>query len=407
MDEYVRAAREQAEPWDRIREQRVLESTLEELEAGGRPRVATSAGREWGRRGSRVLVAAALGGLLVVSGVLTWVLLQRAEPGAGRGVTAGARGVKAAAKTSSIRFADGSEAVVYGGGRVVVREQRPTRILLDQLAGAALFRVTRRPERRFEVVAEGLTIRVVGTRFKVTLLPARWVRVEVEEGLVEVEYEGQTVRLGAGDSLRVSRESWAKTARARRAVGSPQPVVVPAPMTPAPVVPGSGSRRPPVRIRPAPRPAPAPTPAAASAPTGSPRPRPSPAVVQAQKEERDWIAATMRQVDAARRAGRYAEAVKLIRGLIAKYPHNWRVSTAAFIWARVEHARGRPTAAAKAYALYRRRSPSGPLAEDALAGEARARRAAGQTTLARKLARSYLKKYPRGTHAKAMRSVMR
>ena len=95
------------------------------------------------------------------------------------------------------------------------------------------------------------------------------------------------------------------------------------------------------------------------------------------------------------------------RGLIAKYPHNWRVSTAAFIWARVEQARGRHAAAAKAYALYRRRSPSGPLAEDALAGEARARKAAGQTSLARRLARSYLKKYPRGTHAKAMRSVMR
>ena len=56
-----------------------------------------------------------------------------------------------------------------------------------------------------------LTIRVVGTRFKVTLLPARWVRVEVEEGLVEVEYEGQTVRLGAGDSLQVSRQTLAQS----------------------------------------------------------------------------------------------------------------------------------------------------------------------------------------------------
>ncbi len=115
------------------------------------------------------------------------------------------------------------------------------------------------------------------------------------------------------------------------------------------------------------------------------------------------IAAAMRRVDAARRSGRYAEAARLIHGLIAKYPHNWRVSTAAFMLARIEHARHRYAAAAKAYALYRRRSPSGPLAEDALAGEARARRAAGQRNLARRLARTYVKKYPRGTHAKSMK----
>lgn len=387
MDEYVRAARDRPEPWDRLREQRVLEGTLERLDKEDADQVPVVPRRSR----LRWLIAAGVAGLLLVGGALTWMLLGRAEDPGARSSAQEATRAAPAPNPSVIRFADGSEAVVYPGGRVVVREQHATRILLDQLAGAALFRVTPNPERRFEVAAEGLTIRVVGTRFKVTILPAKWVRVEVERGLVEVEYEGQTVRLGTGDSLQVNRDALAR-------VG----VRLPAGPAPRGVAPADSLGQTPPR--PAPR---------RRRPTVSPGPamavilpaRPAATVAKAQKEERDWIAATMRQVDAARRAGRYAEAVRLIRGLIAKYPHNWRVSTAAFVLARIEHARRRYATAAKAYALYRRRSPSGPLAEDALAGEARARRAAGQRTLARGLARMYLKKYPRGTHAKAMRSV--
>ncbi len=395
MDEFVRAAREQRPPWDRVREQRVLEETLERLDdQGAEPRRVKASGRRgwW--------VAAAMVGFVVLGAGLTLAYWKLAPGSERRAVAPEIAAAPVDSNSSLIRFADGSEADVYAGGRVVVKEQGAERILLDQLAGAALYRVTRNPDRRFEVVAEGLTIRVVGTRFKVTILPARWVRVEVEEGLVEVAYQAQVVRLGAGDRLQVSRESLAQLGAAPRSVSSPTPAAAPPVTKSAP----EGPARPVVR-RPHPvaRVTPVPHPMARpSAPA-----LPSPAVTKARQQERDWIAAAMRKVDAARRAGRYAEAAKLIRGLIAKYPHNWRVSTAAFMLARIEHARRRYGAAAKAYALYRRRSPRGPLVEDALAGEARARRAAGQTSLARKLARMYLKKYPQGTHAKAMRSVMR
>lgn len=396
MDKYVRAARERQEPWDRVREQRVLEETLRRLdedEQASDPPLTTGARRAW--------IAAAGVAVLLVGTVLTLLLLGPNAPDKGRVGFSGKGTPAATASTSLIRFTDGSEAVVYAGGRVVVREQGAQRILLDQLAGAASYRVTRRPERRFEILAEGLVIRVVGTRFKVTLLPARWVRVEVDSGMVEVEYEGQTVRLGAGDSLQVSRGSVARARNISRAAAalSPGPA-----MTAGPVEPPD-----PAPVRPAVRRTPLPRPAARVAPAMKPASpaRPGPATARALQEERDRIADVMRKVDAARRAGRLAQAVKLIRSLITKYPRNWRVTTATFTLARIEHARRSYGAAARAYALYRRRSPSGPLAEDALAGEARARRAVGQKSFARNLARTYLKKYPQGTHAKSMRSVMR
>ncbi len=403
MDKYVRAARKRKEPWDRLRQQRVMEEIMRRVESE-EPSDASSSRRPW-RRVLLTAVAASLllAGLAVAvismrsgarDGANEWT--RQSEPALSHGSLPDRSG------TSIIRFSDGSEAVVYPGGRVLVREQRAGVVLLAQLSGAALFRVTKRPRRRFEVLAEGLTIRVVGTRFKVTVLAAHRVRVEVEEGLVEVSYGGQSLHLGAGDSLSLSRDTLAS------ALGSPgasRPFPAPdaASRTPTPTpapherararrrhAPGAAAMRPP-----------------ATTGTPSEKSAPPPAEAQPTQEERDWIAATMKRVDAARRSARYAEAARLIRGLIARYPRNWRVSTATFTLARIEHSRRRFGAAARAYALYLRRAPRGPLAEDALAGEARALRSAGRRGSARKLARAYLKKYPHGTHARAMRSIMR
>jgi transmembrane sensor len=81
-----------------------------------------------------------------------------------------------------------------------------------------------------------------------------------------------------------------------------------------------------------------------------------------------------------------------------------RAPVAAFTLGRVLLDQlGRAAEAAAAFQSARRLWPGGPLAEDALAREADAWDRAGRPERARALATEYLRAYPQGRHAAAMR----
>ncbi|MDQ3335616.1 MAG: FecR family protein [Myxococcota bacterium] len=64
--------------------------------------------------------------------------------------------------------------------------------------GAAWFAIAPRTNREFIVVAGDAVVRVIGTKFRVARSEER-VTVEVERGLVDVTFQGSTVKIAAGE----------------------------------------------------------------------------------------------------------------------------------------------------------------------------------------------------------------
>jgi TolA-binding protein len=112
------------------------------------------------------------------------------------------------------------------------------------------------------------------------------------------------------------------------------------------------------------------------------------------------------QADRARAEGNLPQAVTALSTVVNRYPHDPRAVSAWFILGRVEGQQGRHDDAARAFANCRARSPSGPLAEDALAEEAAAWQKAGQAARAQAAARKYLALYPAGAHAARLRPFL-
>ena len=112
----------------------------------------------------------------------------------------------------------------------------------------------------------------------------------------------------------------------------------------------------------------------------------------------------MRSADAARRAGRPAQAVPHLRRLLPDHPDDARAPLAAFTLGRILLAElGQPTEAANAFALSRRLAPRGPMASHALAREVEAAARGGDAARARRLAATYTADYPAGPHLEAVR----
>ena len=89
--------------------------------------------------------------------------------------------------------------------------------------GAAWFAIAPRTNRQFVVVAGDAVVRVIGTKFRVARSEER-VTVEVERGLVDVTFQGTTVKIAAGDKW---DSSPAKPVTDRAAIIEPtKPVVV-------------------------------------------------------------------------------------------------------------------------------------------------------------------------------------
>lgn len=253
---------------------------------------------------------------------------------------------------------DGSRIVIETASTVIKKRYESSTALEFELErGAAKFEVTPRPERAFKVHGGDVTVTVTGTRFRVERSDAR-VTVAVTEGSVLVSWPGgaQTLRRGASgvfppESARV--------------------VVAPAGERPA---------------------------IAANATSKAP---------SAEAERAPTSEELFAEADAARASGRHADALAKLEALTQRYPRDPRVPLAAFTRGRLllENLR-RPAQAAVAFA--QARSMTGPktaLAEDALAREVEAHRAAGTSALARERAELYTRLYPAGLRLRQVRAA--
>ncbi len=333
-------------PWDELREQRVL------------VRVVEAQRRDAVRR--RVAGGLAAVGAVVVVGALglTASLWSPAEPPARIVGTAPRR---PAASGSSLALADGSEAILSAGASVQVREQSEDRVALDQSAGEVLYDVRPNRARSFVVRLGKVEVLVVGTRFRLAWA-GEWVRVHVEHGRVRVDDGARRVELTAGEEMRVLATSEGPSAAQTRA---PDP-------SPDPLEDATGE-------------------------ASLPRVRSVPSVPS--------VESLLASADAARGAGRLAEAANALGRIATFHAGDPRVTSALFTLGRVERSRGRSAAAAAAFERCWRRSPRGPLAEDAIAEAATSWAFAGDAAKARSISARYLESFPRGTHAARMRAL--
>jgi hypothetical protein len=288
------------------------------------------------RKGRRraILRRVSLAGSLVVLLGLVVLAVVRPNPG------------QAPATANRLTLPGGATAEVATGAEVRVREVERNRVRVLQSRGHVSYEVTRDPDRRFEVEVADVRVIVHGTRFSVTV-DESWVRVAVVTGRVEV-YDGlRSTMLTDGEEIRV------RGYVARASAPAPAPSAAPAPSVSAATL-----------------------------------PRASPETAQS----------LLDLADAARRAGRSADAAAALRTLVTRYPSDPRAAAAWFTLGRIEGGRGNAAGAADAFA-HCRRVGRGLLAEDALAEEAASRASVA-------LARQYLAEYPNGTHAKRMQAIV-
>ena len=263
----------------------------------------------------------------------------------------------------AVRFTDGSIGAPRGpNAELQVEEQSAHRVRV-RLRGGARFEIAKNAARRFEVRAGEVLVRVLGTVFTVDEESSR-ARVEVERGRVQVIWRGGEALLVAGEvgTFPPIEEAWLPDVE--RAEAAPATAIEPATATA------------PRRARPAAR---------------------------AEDEAADLMLAA----DVARLSADPAAAVAPLRRLIARYPRDKRAPVAAFTLGRVLlDDLGRASEAAAAFERARQLWPEGPLAGDALARAVEAHRRAARPERARPLAGEYLRRFPEGRHAPAMRKAL-
>jgi transmembrane sensor len=297
--------------------------------------------RVWGLS---LACAAAVAGL-GVAGARSWT----------RSEAAAAAVAPAARRDDTERWTlrDGSRVLIETASTVIKKRfESKSALELDLETGAARFEVAPRPERAFRVHGGEVTVSVTGTSFRVERSGGR-VTVAVSEGSVLVTWPGgsETLRRGASGTFPRPDE--------RAATG------------------------------------------AVAAQAEPPKPLASVAERGASSE------ALFAEADAARAAGRHAEALAKLELLTQRYPRDPRAPLAAFTRGRLllENL-GKPAQAARAFA--QARSLTGPttaLAEDALAREVDALRAAGNRALSRERAELYTGLHPAGLRLRQVRAA--
>lgn len=366
-------------PWDDVRQRRVLGRV--EAAVGAR---AVDGGRGRGRgRGRGAWIGAGMAAGLVAAAAVVLAFVLPSEPGeppiaatlastelaeetepTGTGADAEASPSIPFARWPELRLPDRSLASLRHGARVDVDVQREDLVRLRQHGGEVRYQVEPDRARAFVVEAAGVEVRVVGTIFTISISgsgaltddPPR-VAVEVERGLVEVDNGERVAELGPGDRLSLE----GKPARDGE---RDDEVIVLEPSEPA------------ATHRPA-------RPAAASS-----------------------VEALLADADAARASGNLPRAAAALSELVRRHSEDPRAYGAYFQLGKVERARGRHAAAAAAFVKCGKRSPKGPLAEDARAEAAVSWHAAGRDDEARTAAEGYLARHPGGTHEARMRSLL-
>ena len=280
-----------------------------------------------------------------------------------------------ATKDEHWELRDGSRILIETPDTKITKQRESDEeVSFELAAGAARFDVAHRPERTFRVRAGLVDVLVVGTRFRVERRGER-ASVAVERGRVLVSWAGDSKALAAGEQgVFPPLEPSASSARA---TASPASVALAAS--------ASAAAPPPATL------------SASAAPLAS-----GDHASRAPSAEELFETA-----DHARAAGHAQEAVRALKELTQRFPHDGRSPLAAFTRGRLllENL-GQPGEAARAFAQARALAGgSSALSEDALAREAGAWRAAGNSAEAARCAELYQTLYPRGAHRKEVLRV--
>jgi transmembrane sensor len=297
------------------------------------------------------------------------------------------------APVQPLRLPDGSTvALLEAETAVTVKESGDQRMALHIEAGRARFDVPARGERVFELHTTQVTFEVLGSVFEVAQHgESTWLRVE--RGRVEVSSltPRQTLEAGEEAWFPLPSSSSPESAEARES-GREQNKINPGHK------PGA---RPPSRST-----------ATAQQPDDGWRDHAErgdfkqafPLLPSADKMAAMSVSELMLAADAARLTGHPEAALPYLRRVVEQHAEDARAPLAAFTLGGVlMHQLGLPREAESAYAKARATSPSGALAQDALARQVEAAYRAGDEALARSLARDYLQHYPQGRRVHAVR----
>jgi len=294
--------------------------------------------------------------------------------------------------TALTTLADGSTAEPTSrDSEIRVEEESPAHTVV-WLKGGARFQVVHDPQRIFEVRLPEVRVRVLGTSFSVLRLRSGAAQVLVEHGRVEVAWLGGSTLLGDGEGGVFPPEKG-------------QEVVEEAPPGASPASSASPGAAPP------------PIAAAQTRPTAGTSWREHARVGDYAKAYNELRAGGLDAVrdepgdlllaaDAARLSGHPADAVRRLRMLCDRHSSDPRAPVAAFTLGRVLDDLGQPGEAAAAFHRAEALSPSGPLAEDALAREAEAWARAGRSDDARAAAARYFRRFPSGPHVADLRKIL-
>jgi transmembrane sensor len=343
VERVVASARRAGLPWSPARQQRVSWAVMSRIEGG--------------RRRRPVIALACAGAVAAAACLFVWHR-RPAAPGATTVAVAAPDWQLASS------LADGTR-IVREDASTVLRQtvEEPDDVLFELQSGGASFEVARRPSRVFRVHAGEVTVQVIGTGFRVRRTGARC-QVAVEHGRVLVSWWGGSRELGVGEQGTFPPETPAGAPPVAAEPAAPPAASLPASVSSAsvPTPPIHTGRR-----------------AAASAVAAGPE-------------------ALFARADRARAEGNPALAVATLRELREQFPRAPQAGAAAFTRGRLLlESLHRPREAAVAFAEARALARGdGTLAEDALAREVEALRAAGDTASARARAELYRSSYPHG-----------
>lgn len=268
----------------------------------------------------------------------------------------------------SVQFVDGSSVELMDAqAKVKVEHVAPDRVEVALLDGKGHFSVASQPDRQFVVHVAKLSVVVLGASFTVTREEDR-AHVWVQSGTVEVAQNGEQRSLSSDEAAWFDLDAAHLTLSGAVDAGAPRPV---------PVDPAHQRFLEHARKRQYAR--------------AMEVIRQKPSVVRDTGEE------LMLAADAARLSGDAKAAVPYLRRVSERHAKDSRAPLAAFTLGRILlFELGQPAEARRAFALTRKLSADGSLAEDALAREVEAAARAGSTNDARLLAQEYLTRYPRG-----------
>jgi transmembrane sensor len=264
----------------------------------------------------------------------------------------------------TVALADGSSMRLDSSSRVEVSGSAERGVHLSLRRGRIECKVTHRRAPSFVVTADGVEVRVVGTRFSVESVregEASRVEVRVDEGAVEVRSAnrpGEVQRVEAG-------RTWSQVTRT-------DPVA---------------------QAQPEPEPAPAASSSEIAPPSAPARDEPS------AKPEADTARSLLEEANEHRRAGRLADAARAYETLLARYPKDGRAGRAAVeLRRRRKVRRGDLAGAVQALERAMKLAPGSGFREDAMARLVTAYGRSGNAARCTAARDAYLKRYPEGVH---------